>query len=35
MSEGFVLPRTGSTDDPVRLAVLVSGGGSGLAALLR
>ena len=35
MSEGFVLPRTGSTDDPVRLAVLVSGGGAGLAALLR
>ena len=35
MSGGFVLPRTGSTDDPVRLAVLVSGGGSGLAALLR
>jgi phosphoribosylglycinamide formyltransferase-1 len=35
MSEGFVLPRSGSTDDPVRLAVLISGGGSGLAALLR
>ena len=35
MSEGFVLPRTGSTDDPGRVAVLVSGGGSGLAALLR
>ncbi len=35
MSEGFVLPRFGSTDDPVRLAVLISGGGSGLAALLR
>ena len=30
-----MLPRTGSADDPVRLAVLVSGGGSGLAALLR
>ncbi len=35
MSEGFVLPRSGTTDDPVRLAILVSGGGSGLAALLR
>ena len=35
MSEGFVLPRTGTTEDPVRLAVLVSGGGSGLASLLR
>jgi phosphoribosylglycinamide formyltransferase-1 len=35
MSEGYVLPRTGSTNDPVRLAILVSGGGSGLAALLR
>jgi len=32
---GFSLPRAGTTDDPVRLAVLVSGGGSGLAALLR
>ena len=35
MSEGFVLPRSGTTDDPVRLAILVSGSGSGLAALLR
>ena len=35
MSEAFVLPRAGSEADPVRLAVLVSGGGSGLAALLR
>ena len=35
MSEGFVLPRSGSEANPVRLAVLVSGGGSGLAALLR
>ena len=35
MSEGFVLPRSATTDDPVRLAILVSGGGSGLAALLR
>ena len=32
---GFSLPRAGTTDDPVRLAVLISGGGSGLAALLR
>ncbi len=35
MTLGFSLPRAGTTDDPVRLAVLVSGGGSGLAALLR
>ena len=35
MNSGFALPRVGTTDDPVRLAVLVSGGGSGLAALLR
>jgi len=35
MTSGFSLPRVGTTDDPVRLAVLVSGGGSGLAALLR
>ena len=35
MTLGFSLPRVGTTDDPVRLAVLVSGGGSGLAALLR
>ena len=35
MGEGFALPRAGTTDDPVRLALLVSGGGSGLAALLR
>ncbi len=35
MTSGFSLPRAGTTDDPVRLAVLVSGGGSGLAALLR
>ena len=35
MTLGFSLPRAGTTDDPVRLAVLISGGGSGLAALLR
>jgi formyltetrahydrofolate-dependent phosphoribosylglycinamide formyltransferase len=35
MSEGFVLPRSGSEAKPIRLAVLVSGSGSGLAALLR
>ena len=35
MTSGFSLPRVGTTDNPVRLAVLVSGGGSGLAALLR
>ena len=35
MSDGFVLPRAGTEVDPVRLAVLISGGGSGLAALLR
>ena len=35
MSDGFVLPRAGTEEDPVRLAVLISGGGSGLAALLR
>ena len=35
MTSGFSLPRVGTTDDPVRLAVLISGGGSGLAALLR
>ena len=35
MTSGFSLPRAGTTDKPDRLAVLVSGGGSGLAALLR
>ena len=30
-----MLPRVASPDDPLRLAVLISGGGSGLAALLR
>ena len=35
MSDDFVLPRTGSLKDPTRVAVMISGGGSGLAALLR
>ena len=35
MSDDFILPRTGSTEDPIRVAVMISGGGSGLAALLR
>ena len=35
MDSGFSLPRVGTTDDPIRLAVLISGSGSGLAALLR
>ena len=35
MSDRFVLPRTGSSEDPIRVAVMISGGGSGLAALLR
>ena len=30
-----MLPRAGMEEDPIRLAVLISGGGSGLAALLR
>ena len=32
---GFALPRDGTEEDPVRLGVMISGGGSGLAALLR
>ena len=35
MSGDFLLPRTGSLEDPIRVAVIVSGGGSGLAALLQ
>ena len=35
MGDDFVLPRTGSPEDPIRVAVMISGGGSGLAALLR
>lgn len=34
MNEGYALPRVASSEDPLRLAVLVSGGGSGLAVLL-
>ncbi len=34
MGEGYVMPRLGSTANPLRTAVLISGGGSGLAALL-
>ncbi len=34
MDGGYVLPRVASPDEPLRLAVLISGGGSGLAALL-
>ncbi len=35
MGAAFVLPRVASLDDPLRIAVLISGGGSGLEALLR
>ena len=35
MDEAYVLPRPASIEDPLRIAVLISGGGSGLAALLR
>ena len=35
MGAPFVLPRVGSIEDPLRLAVLISGGGSGLASLLK
>ncbi|MBU38390.1 MAG: phosphoribosylglycinamide formyltransferase [Euryarchaeota archaeon] len=35
MGAPFALPRVGSIEDPLRLAVLISGGGSGLAALLK
>ncbi len=35
MDDRFILPRTATVDDPLRIAVLVSGGGSGLSALLR
>lgn len=34
MTGGFVAPRVASVDDPLRLAVLISGSGSGMAALL-
>tara|TARA_Y100001970_G_scaffold212330_1_gene259302 strand:+ start:15766 stop:16401 length:636 start_codon:yes stop_codon:yes gene_type:complete len=35
MGEGYLLPRAASIDNPLRIAVLISGGGSGLAALLK
>ena len=35
MPEAWNLPRKGSADDPLRLAVLISGSGSGMEALLR
>ena len=35
MEEAYVPPRSASIEDPLKIAVLISGGGSGLAALLR
>ena len=35
MEEAYIPPRSASIEDPLRIAVLISGGGSGLAALLR
>lgn len=35
MDDEYVLPRKASPDSPLRLAVMISGGGSGLRALLR
>ena len=35
MDEAYVLPRPASIEAPLRIAVLISGGGSGLAALLQ
>ena len=34
MVDSYIPPRRGSIDDPLRIAVLISGGGSGLLALL-
>ena len=34
MSSGFILPRVGTKNNPVRIAVFISGGGSGLASLI-
>ena len=34
MSEPYILPRKGSIQDPLRIGVVISGGGSGLLALL-
>ena len=35
MSDEYLLPRKATTDSPLRLAVMISGGGSGLRALLK
>ena len=35
MSGGYILPRKATADDPLRLAVMISGGGSGLLALIK
>lgn len=35
MQGEFILPRVGAEQDPVRVGVMISGGGSGLAALLQ
>lgn len=35
MGDGFVAPRASTPEDPLRVAVLLSGSGSGLAALLK
>ena len=35
MSDEYVLPRKATSDSPLRLAVMISGGGSGLRALLK
>ena len=34
MGDSYIPPRRGSIDDPLRIAVLISGGGSGLLAIL-
>ena len=34
MEEAYILPRIASLDKPLRLAILISGNGSGLEALL-
>ena len=34
MDGSFTLPRDASTSDPLRIAVMISGGGSGLASIL-
>jgi len=35
MPEAWILPRRGAVEDPLRLAVLISGSGSGMEALIR